>query len=80
MEQQVLVSTEAQSMLENWAVRVIHPHQKEFVSQIFLVPKKDGGHWPVVNVKGTEQVHHGGALEDGGLLNDKRPGMTGLAG
>jgi len=38
-------------MLENWAVRVIHPHQREFVSQIFLVPKKDGGHWPVVNLK-----------------------------
>ena len=30
---------------------MIHPNQREFVSQIFLVPKKDRGHRPVVNLK-----------------------------
>ena len=51
VEQQGLVSIEIQSMLEKGAIRVIHQHQREFVSQIFLVPKEDGGHQPVVNLK-----------------------------
>ena len=51
VEQQDLVSTEIQSMLNKGAVSVVHPHQKEFVSQIFLVPKKDGSYRPVVNLK-----------------------------
>jgi len=38
-------------MLEKGAVSVVHPHNREFVSQIFLVPKKDGGHRSVVNLK-----------------------------
>ena len=51
LEQQDLVSTEVQAMIEKRAISVVQPDQRGFVSQIFLVPKKDGGHRPVVNLK-----------------------------
>ena len=49
--QQSLISTEIQAMLEKQAISLVQPDQRGFVSQIFLVPKKDGGHRPVVNLK-----------------------------
>ena len=51
LEQQDLVSTEVQAMIEKRAISGVQPDQRGFVSQIFLVPKKDGGHRPVVNLK-----------------------------
>ena len=51
LEQQDLASTEIQTMVEKQAITVVQPDQRGFVSQIFLVPKKDGGHRPVVNLK-----------------------------
>ena len=38
-------------MLGKQAIRVVQSDQRGFVSQIFLVPKKDGGHKPVINLK-----------------------------
>jgi len=38
-------------MLEKQAIRVVQSDQRGFVSQIFLVPKKDGGHRPVINLR-----------------------------
>jgi len=49
--QQELVSIEIQTMLEKQAISVVQSDQRGFVSQIFLVPKKDGGHRPVINLK-----------------------------
>ena len=49
--QQELVSIEIQAMLGKQAIRVVQPDQRGFVSQILLVPKKDGGHRPVINLK-----------------------------
>ena len=51
LAQQELVSIEIQVMLGKQAIRVVQPGQRGFVSQIFLVPKKDGGHRPVINLK-----------------------------
>ena len=51
LEQQDLVSTEIQTMVEKQAITVVQPDQRGFVSQIFLVPKKDGGHRPIANLK-----------------------------
>ena len=51
LEQQDLVSTEVQAIIEKRAISGVRPDQRGFVSQIFLVPKKDGGHRPVVNLK-----------------------------
>ena len=51
LEQQDLVSVEVQKMLEKQAISVVPPGQEGFISQIFLVPKKDGGYRPVVNLK-----------------------------
>ena len=49
-EQQALVSTEIQTMIGKQA-SVVQPGQEGFVSQIFLVPKKNSGYRPVVNLK-----------------------------
>ena len=50
-EQQTLVSTEIQTLIEKKAITMVQPGQGGFVSQIFLVPKKDGGFRPVINLK-----------------------------
>ena len=51
MEQQSLISVEIQMLIQKGAVSLQEPHQVGFVSQLFLVPKKDGGFRPVVNLK-----------------------------
>ena len=38
-------------MLEKQAITVVQPGQEGFISQIFLVPKKDGGYRSVINLK-----------------------------
>ena len=50
LAQQELVSIEIQNVRKQ-AIRVVQSDQKGFVSQIFLVPKKDGGHRLVINLK-----------------------------
>ena len=67
LEQQDLVSTEIQTMVEKQAISVIQPDQRGFVSQVFLASKKDGGHRPIVNLKGPKQVHSRGTFQDEGL-------------
>jgi len=49
--QQELVSIEIQTMIGKQAISVVLSDQRGFVSQIFLVSKKDGGHRPVINLK-----------------------------
>ena len=51
VEQQSLISAEIQTLIQKGAVSLQEPHQVGFVSQLFLVPKKDGSFWPVVNLK-----------------------------
>ena len=81
LAQQDLVSTEVQAMIEKRAISGVQPDQRGFVSQIFLVPKIDGGHRPVVNLEGSKQVHCRGALQDGGTSHGERSCETrGLVG
>ena len=50
-EQQSLISAEIQTLIQKGPVSLQEPHQVGFISQLFLVPKKDGGFRPVVNLK-----------------------------
>ena len=38
-------------MLKKGAIRKVQPWKGEFVSNLFLVKKKDGGQRPVINLK-----------------------------
>ena len=49
--QQDLISTEIQTMIEKRTISLVQPDQRGFISQIFLVLKKDGGHRPVISLK-----------------------------
>ena len=50
-EQEELISAEVQTLVQKRAVCLMKDHQVGFVSQLFLVSKKDGGFRPVVNLK-----------------------------
>jgi len=73
VEQQDVVSTKVQPMVQKEAVSVILPHEGEFVSQIFLVPKKDGNHQPVVSLKFLNKFI---VVQDGGLPHNQISGET----
>ena len=45
------ISTEVTDLINNWAIIETQVVEQSFVSQIFLVEKKDGGQRPVVNLK-----------------------------
>ena len=45
-----------QSMLEKHAIEETTPRGHSFLSTIFLVPKKDGGQRPVINLKSLNKV------------------------
>jgi len=46
-----MVEEEIQSMLGKGAIKKVPSQKGEFLSSIFLVPKKDGGNRPVINLK-----------------------------
>ena len=50
-----LVDVEIQSMLNKGAIIKVHPVQNQFVSNIFLRPKKSGGLRPIINLKKLNQ-------------------------
>ena len=55
LEQTQLISTELEELLQKGAiVEVVNP-QGWFYSVLFLVPKKDGGQRPVINLKALNQ-------------------------
>ena len=45
------IEQEIVAMLQKGAIQVVSPMKGEFISPIFLVPKKDGGSRPVINLK-----------------------------
>ena len=45
------IEQEIAGMLQKGAIQVVSPMKGEFISKIFLVPKKDGGSRPVINLK-----------------------------
>jgi len=53
-EQLQLINKEVAEMVQKGAVEQIHPSEG-FYSNLFLVPKKDGGQRPVINLKALNQ-------------------------
>ena len=50
-EQMELIATEVKELLQKGAVSPVTPQGEGFYSSLFLVPKKDGGQRPVINLK-----------------------------
>ena len=51
-EETAIVDQENQEMLKRGAIKLVQPNTKnQFLSSIFIVPKKDSGYRPVINVK-----------------------------
>jgi len=50
-EKEELVEKEIKEMLEKGAIRTVKQTKGQFASSLFLVPKKDKGQRPVINLK-----------------------------
>ena len=46
-----LITQEVQAMLRKGAIHLVYSKESQFLSNLFLVPKKDGGKRPVINLK-----------------------------
>lgn len=51
LEKQKIVDLEIQALLEKGAIRRVKSLSPSYVSNIFVVPKKDGGFRPIINLK-----------------------------
>ena len=72
-----LINDEIKEMLNKKAIEVVEPVHNQFVGQIFLRGKKDGGHRPVFNMKELNQFleyQHFKMETMKDLLNMLRPG------
>ena len=54
-EQADLIQVEIENMLKKEAIQQTEHQAGEFLSSIFLVGKRDGGNWPVVNLRYLKQ-------------------------
>ena len=50
-----LVTEEVCKLLTKGAIKVVPPSSNQFLSRIFVVPKRDGSHRPVVNLRPLNQ-------------------------
>ena len=50
-QQSLLVRNEIQELLGKQAISDLMDSHKGFYSCLFLIPKKNGGQWPVANLK-----------------------------
>ena len=66
------LESEIQTMLGKGAISLVANHRDGFLSTIFLVPKKDGGHRPIINLKRVNQFipHHHFKMEGIHMLKD----------
>ena len=46
------IDTEIQSLIQKGALKQVQPEAEQFLSNLFLVPKRDGTSRPVINLKG----------------------------
>ena len=72
MKNSHLLGEEIQKLINKGAVTRVRPCTSQFLSQIFLVPKKDGSYRPVINLRPLnrhiEQVHF--KMESLGMMKD----------
>ncbi len=56
-EQALVMEQEVKALLRKEAIEVVHPHEREsgFYSRYFIVPKKDGGLRPIIDLR---QLNH----------------------
>lgn len=68
----VLTREEVEKLIKKGAVKIVNPESNQFISQIFVVPKKNGSVRPVVNLrllnKFIQKRHF--KLEGVGMLKD----------
>uniref|UniRef100_H2ZV35 Reverse transcriptase domain-containing protein n=1 Tax=Latimeria chalumnae TaxID=7897 RepID=H2ZV35_LATCH len=72
-EQRSLVQVEVETLLQKQAISKVDPEGVPgFISTLFLVPKKDGGPHPVINLKALNEVviYHHFKMEGTHLLKD----------
>ena len=50
-DQTELITAEVQELQFNHAISLVQDTTGDFISQIFIVPKKDGGYHPVINLR-----------------------------
>jgi len=73
-EQVTLIQGEITKLLQKQAIQLVEsPSEKDFYSNLFLVPKKDGGQRPVINLKALNSFVH----PEGGHPYLKGPAGTG---
>ena len=46
-----LIQEDVRKLIQKGAIAPVNPSPQQFVSQIFVVPKEDGTHRPVINLK-----------------------------
>ena len=66
-EQFLLVEQEVLEIFEKRAIQKVVPTQRQFLSNFFLVEKKDGGNHPVTNFKKSQQIDSPRAFKMEGL-------------
>ena len=57
-DEEKLLQDEIESMLEKQVIERTFPTGWGFLSTVFLVPKKDGGQRPVINLKSLNNFVH----------------------
>ena len=58
LEQLTLMQEEVTVLLQKHAIKVVEIPERDFHSNIFLVPQKDGGQRPVINLKALNSHVH----------------------
>ena len=61
------IEQEIAAMLQKGAIQVVSPMKGEFISPIFLVPKKDGGEQTSDQPQEVEFPHSVSTLQNGGI-------------
>jgi len=69
-ENAIFITTEVAELISKGTIVETQPSPKNFVSQIFLVEKKDGGQRPVINFKSLNQFVKAAHFKMEGLLPD----------